>query len=318
MTMRVIAIELLIHLCWFPRVFATNARVSTNVQIEKEKERDEIQTESRWEERAIEVLEQMAMIGLIHTTLPTVVVECSSAQNRPVKDLGWNAAAQLYKQEQTANQKVQQLSRHINETRLCAQNILTHIKERNDTASKSLWETSAKSASEARQLAEEAASLTRDLVENLSEERKKKAAATIASHIKAQIGSNNWRTSRFHNAQKTTGAVLEKASNDSFSELSKLKSELRSFRWMAKRKAERLRKAAEVDVNQTTKYLRLAESYSSSSEEIKLLYAPLDEVAAFAKDEAIRFAQKASQEDLTYVQKKFVFSTCSSVPCRMQ
>merc|ERR550532_947656 len=145
------------------------------------------------------------MIGLIHTTPPTVVVECSSAQNRPVKDLGWNAAAQLYKQEQTANQKVRQLSRHINETRLCAQNILTHIKERNDTASKILWETSAKSASEARQLAEEAASFTRDLVENFSEERKKKAVATIASHIKAQIRTINWRTSQFNKSQKTTG-----------------------------------------------------------------------------------------------------------------
>ena len=300
MRMRVIVIELLIPICWFPRVFATNARVSTNVQIEKEKEREEIQTESRWEERAIEVLEQMAMIGLIHTTLPTVVVECSSAQNRPVKDLGWNAAAQLYKQEQTANQKVQQLSRHINETRLCAQNILTHIKERNDTASKILWETSAKSASEARQLAEEAASFTKDVVENLSEERKKKAVATIASQIKAQIRTINWRTSQFNNSQK---AILMKASNYQTIQLSNLKSKLRSFRREAKSKVDAVRRAAEVDVKKTIKYLRLAQSYSSSSQEIQSLYAPLDEVAAFAKDDAIIFAQKASQESLNYVQK---------------
>ena len=74
---------------------------------------------------------------------------------------------------------------------------------------------------------------------------------------------------------------------------------------MAKRKVDAVRKAAEGDVNQTLKYLHLAENYSSSSEEIQLLQAPLDEVAAFAKDEAIRSAQKASQESLSKVQKMF-------------
>ena len=72
---------------------------------------------------------------------------------------------------------------------------------------------------------------------------------------------------------------------------------------MAKRKVDAVRKAAEGDVNQTLKYLHLAENYSSSSEEIQLLQAPLDEVAAVAKDEAIKSAQKASQESLSKVQK---------------
>ena len=84
---------------------------------------------------------------------------------------------------------------------MCAGNILTSLKERNDTASESLWESSAKSAGEARRLADEAATFTKDLVENLSEERKEKAVATIASHIKAQISSNNWKVSQFHNSQ---------------------------------------------------------------------------------------------------------------------
>jgi len=272
--MRLIVIELLICLCWFPIVFPTNPRVSTNVQIGKEKEREvvkEIQTESTWEERMVEVLEQILKEKTPHTGRVK-----TSAENR---------------------QNVRQL---FNETRLGAQNILTHIKERNDTASKILWETSAKSTSEARQLAEEAASFTKDLVENLSEERKKKAVATIASQIKAQIRTINWRTSQFNNSQK---AILMKASNYQTIQLSNLKSKLRSFRREAKSKVDAVRRAAEVDVKKTIKYLRLAQSYSSSSQEIQSLYAPLDEVAAFAKEDAIIFAQKASQESLNYVQK---------------
>ena len=272
--MRLIVIELLICLCWVPIVFPTNPRVSTNVQIGKEKEREvvkEIQTESTWEERMVEVLEQILKEKTPHTGRVK-----TSAENR---------------------QNVRQL---FNETMLGAQNILTHIKERNDTASKILWETSAKSTSEARQLAEEAASFTKDLVRNLSEERKKKAVATIASQIKAQIRTINWRTSQFNNSQK---AILMKASNYQTIQLSNLKSKLRSFRREAKSKVDAVRRAAEVDVKKTIKYLRLAQSYSSSSQEIQSLYAPLDEVAAFAKDDAIIFAQKASQESLNYVQK---------------
>ena len=135
--MRMIIIELLINFCWFPITFATNPTVSTNVQIEKEKEREAvegIQTESTWEERAIEVLEQMLNEKI--DTPPPSVIKTSGGQNTET------------------GMKVRYLSWHVNETRICAQNILAHIKERNDTASKSLWETSAKSASEARQLAE--------------------------------------------------------------------------------------------------------------------------------------------------------------------
>ena len=75
--MRVSVIKLLIHLCWFPIVFASNPTVSTNVQIEKEKERElveEFQTESTWEEGMIEVLEEMI------DTPPTRLVK-TSAQN---------------------------------------------------------------------------------------------------------------------------------------------------------------------------------------------------------------------------------------------
>merc|ERR550517_447104 len=176
--------------------------------------------------------------------------------------------------------------------------------ELNDTASKSLWESAAKSAGEARQLAEEAASFTKDIVDNLSEETKDKAVATIASHIKAQIGSNNWRSSQFHNSQKTTGAVLMKASKDSSAELSNLKSDLRTFRLEANKKVDAVRETAENYVNQSIKYLHIAESYSSFSEEIKSLYSPY-KIALFAKDEAIAFAQHALQVSLIDVQKMF-------------
>merc|ERR1719184_406955 len=170
----------MIHLCWSLVVSANHPRVSPNVHIEKENNSQAIQTESSWRERAIEVLEEILKetIG----TPPTRAVKTSS-QNTEYRN----------------RQKVQYLSRHVNETRICAQNILAGMKERNDTASKSLWERSAKSGGEARQMAEDAASFTKDLVENLSDERKEKAVATIASHIKAQIGSNNWRISQFHN-----------------------------------------------------------------------------------------------------------------------
>ena len=181
--LRMIIIELLIHFCWFPITFATNPTVSTNVQIEKEKENEvveEIQTEPTWEERAIEVLEQ-----ILNETIKTPPrgAAKTSRQNRPGTDLYWNM--HLDRQKQAAKQKVFHLSGHVNLARICAQNILTQIKERNDTASKSLWERSGKSAGEARGLAEESASFTKDVVENLSEE---KAVSTIASHITAQIG----------------------------------------------------------------------------------------------------------------------------------
>jgi len=279
--------ELLIHLCWFPIILANHPTVSTGaVQIENENNSQEIQAESTWKVRLIEEVKQILREKI--NTPPTRAVKTSS-QNTEY----WN------------RQKVGHLSRQVNLTRMSAQNILAHIKERNDTASKSLWERSAKSAGEAKQLAEEAASFTKDLVQNLSEERKEKAVATIASHIKAQISSNNWRISQFHNTQKTTGAVLMRASKESFSEFSNMKSELRSFRREAKRKVDAVRQASEVYVNQTINYLHLAEHYSSYSEEIQSLYAPLDQVAAFAKDEAIRFAEKASQESLNDIQKKF-------------
>ena len=239
--MRMIIIELLINFCWFPITFATNPTVSTNVQIEKEKEREvveEIQIESTWEERMVEVLMQILKEKI--DTPPTGVVK-TSAQKR---------------------QKIQDLSRHVNGARLCAQNILTDIKEINDTASKIFWETSAKSASEAKQLAEEAASLTKDVVDNLSKE---KALATIASHITAQIGTNNRKTSQFYNSLKTTGIVLMKASNYQTIQLSNLESKLRLFRRDANRKVDAVRRSAEVYVKKTIKYLRLAQSYSSSS-----------------------------------------------------
>merc|ERR1711974_418458 len=261
-------------ICLFPIVFATNTRAMNSAQIKRDGlVVEENQTDARiWKERTIDILDQI-LREIIRTPPTATRAAKRSSQN-------------------TNRQKVQYLSRQINLTRICAQNILTGMKERNDTASKSLWERSAKSGGEARQLAEDTASFTKDVVENLSDERKEKAVATIASHIKAQIGSNNWRISQFHNSQKTTGAVLMRASQDSFSEISNLKSELRSFRIMAKRKVDAGGEASEIYVNQTIKYLHLAERYSSSSEEIQSLYAPLDQVAAFAKDEAIRFAEK--------------------------
>ena len=141
--------------------------------------------------------------------------------------------------------------------------------------------------------------MTKDVVDNLSKE---KALATIASHITAQIGTNNRKTSQFNDSLKTTGIVLMKASNYQTIQLSNLESKLRLFRRDANRKVDAVRRSAEVYVKKTIKYLRLAQSYSSSSEEIQSLYAPLDQLAAFAKDEAIRLAQRALQESLNYVK----------------
>ena len=290
--MRVIVTELMIYLHWSSMVFATNPIVSSNVQLEKENNSlslQEVQTsEFRWKEKAIGILE-----GMLREVINTPPKRSAKIWSNLQEDtMYW------------VRHEVRYLSRHINETRICAQKMLTHIKEINDTASKSLWETSAKSASEARQLAEEAASLTKNIVENLSEETKNKAVATIASQIKVQIGSNKWRSSQFHNSQKTTGAVLMKASKDSSSELSNLKSELGTFRSEAKKKVDAVRKTAEAYVNQSTKYLHIAKSYSSFSEEIQSLYSPY-KVALFAKDEAIAFAQHASQVSLIDFQKMF-------------
>ena len=290
--MRVIVIELMIYLYWSPMAFATNPAVSNNVQIEKENNSlsfQEVKTsESRWKEGAIDVLE-----GMLREVINTPPKRSAKIWSNLQQDtMYW------------IRHEVRYLSRHINETRVCAQNILSHIKELNDTASESLWESAAKSAGEARQLAEEAASFTKDIVDNLSQETKDKAVATIASHIKAQIGSNNWRSSQFHKSQKTTGAVLMKASKDSSAELSNLKSDLRKFRLEANKKVDAVRETAEVYVNQSIKYLHIAESYSSFSEEIKSLYSPY-KIALFAKDEAIAFAQHALQVSLIDVQKMF-------------
>jgi len=271
----------LIHICLFPIVFSNSYPESERHVME------EIQTEPSWEEKAIEVLEQILTSKIDQPPPSFVQFPSPSGQNNEV------------------GQKVRYLSRHVDEARLRAGNILAHIKERNATASESLWETSGKSAREARALAEYAASFTKDVVKNLSEEAEENAVKTIASHIKTQIGSNNYRISQFHNSQKTTGAVLVKASKNSSSQLSNLKSEITSFRSMAKRRVDAVRNSAEADLNQTIKYLHLAESFSSSSEEIQMLYAPLDEVAAFAKKEAVRHAHEAAQESLNDVQKKF-------------
>jgi len=271
-------------ICLFPIVFATITRAMNSAQIKRDGlVVEENQTDARiWKERTIDILDQI-LREIIRTPPTATRAAKRSSQN-------------------TNRQKVQYLSRQINLTRICAQNILSVMKERNDTASKSLWERSVKSGGEARQLAEDAASFTKDLVENLSDERKEKAVATIASHIKAQIGSNNWRISQFHNSQKTTGAVLMRASQDSFSEISNLKSELRSFRIMAKRKVDAVREASEVYVNQTIKHLHLAESYHSSSAEIRR-FQIIHEYALVAKDDAIRVAEKAVQESLDDIQK---------------
>ena len=267
--------RLVFHLCCFHVAFVANPSKSVRIVKEHNKRAvQEIEVDAAWTEKTIAGLEQ-----LLNET-----IETPPTRNR---------------------QRIQELSNHVNIIRTCAQNILTHIKERNETVSESLWASSASSASEAKQLAEEAASFTRNVVQELSEEKKEKAVDTIASHVKAQIASYKWRSSQFHNSQKYTSSVLIKASKDSLLEVSNLKSELRSFHQEARRKLEAMRKCAEVHINKTIKYLRLAENYSSSSEEIHSLYAPLEDIALVVKNEAISFAQKASQESLNSIQKMF-------------
>merc|ERR1711963_101149 len=206
-------------------------------------------------------------------------------------------------QDAERRQKAWYVSSYIDESRFHAQNILTHIKNRNATASKSLWETSARKASEARQLAEEAASLAKHVVANLSEEGKRKAGAAIASHIEHEIGSNNQRTALFYNQQKMVDGFLENASKEILAQNSSLKSELCSFQLMAKVKVDAAREIAEATVNQSVKYLRLAES---------LWYLPFSTKwtslvvnALNAKDEAVGNAREAFQESLNYVHEKF-------------
>jgi len=282
--MRVIVIELLIHLCWFPIIFA-------HYQESERQVMEEMQTEFTWEGRAVEVLEQI-LSSKLETPPPS-----------PTKP--------IYIEDR---RKIFQIEIYVKKAKHLARHILNHIKKRNATASKSLWETSSKSAREARQLAEEAASFTKDVFEKISEKRKMKAVAAISSHVEAEMRSNNRSTSQFHNSEETANAFLMKASKDSPAQLSNLTSELRSFQLMAKGKVDAVRKAAEADVNQTIEYLHLAQSlwFEPFSKKWTSLYIPhlrrrmsLDEVASFAKEEAIRRAREASQESLNDVQKKF-------------
>jgi len=306
-TMRVIVIELLFHLCWFPIAFADYheseggvifwlpseeevmlwlPKVFADYQESEGQVMEETETESTWEERAIEVLEQI-LSSKLETPPPIPTI---SFFEITLQDAEWR-------------HYFSHIEWNVKDARYHAQNLLSHIKKRNATASKSLWETSAKSAREARQLAEEAASFTKDVPENISEERKRKAVATIASHVEAQIGRNNRSTSQFYNSQKTADAFLVTASKDGSSQLSSLKSELDSFRLMAKVKVDAVSEALEDDVNQTIEYLHLAESLRS--EPLSEKWTFLEDVAAFAKEEAVRHAREASQESLNDVQNKF-------------
>jgi len=124
----------------------------------------------------------------------------------------------------------------------------------------------------------------------------------VATHIKADVGKTTKKVLRFHESQKLTDAVLLQAKKDSFSELSNLNSEIEDFRWKAKLQVDGMRESVQNYINQTIKYLHLAQRYSSLSPEAQ---SSLEEIALTTKAETVTFAQKSSQISLNQVQKMF-------------
>ena len=73
----------------------------------------------------------------------------------------------------------------------------------------------------------------------------------VESQIKADVGKTMKIVSRFPESHKLTDAVLMRAEEDSFSELSKLDSEIEDFRWKAKMQLDGMRESAQNYINQT-------------------------------------------------------------------
>merc|ERR1711962_1555519 len=237
----------------------------------------EIGSGLNWKEKVIEVLEEL--LGEKVRTPPASVVKEGGRR------LNWDRA--------------QNLSGQINVIRTGAQNIIAHIREINETASQLLWKRSVKSARESRKLAEEALNLTRMIVQGFSREN---TVDVVESQIKADVDKTMKIVSRFHDSHKLTDAVLMRAKEDSFSELSKLDSEIEDFRWKAKVQLDGMRESARNYINQTIKYLNLGQNYTSFSSEAR---SNFEEIAATTKAETISFVRTTSAIYLGQVRKMF-------------
>merc|ERR1711962_1898015 len=237
----------------------------------------EIGSDLNWKEQVIEVLEEL--LGEKVRTPPAPVVEEGGRR------LNWDRA--------------QTLSGQINATRTGAQNIIAHIREINETASQILWETSAKSARYSRTLAEEVLNITRMIVQGFSREN---TVDVVESQIKADVGKTMKKVSRFHESLKLTDAVLMRAREDRFSDLSKLDSEIEDFRWKAKMQLDGMRESAQNYINQTIKYLNLGQNYTYFSFEARPNF---EEIAATTKAQTISFVRATSAICLGQVKKMF-------------
>merc|ERR1712209_73176 len=237
----------------------------------------EIGSDLNWKEKVIEVLEEL--LGEKVRTPPAPVVEGDGRRlNR---------------------ERAQNLSGQINATRTGAQNIIAHIREINETASQLLWETSATSARYSRKLAEKALKVTRMIVQGFSREN---TVDVVESQIKADVDRTMKKVSRFHEAHKLTDAVLMRAKEDSFSELSKLDSEIVDFRWKAKAQLDGMRESAQNYLDQTIKYLNFGQNYTSFSSEAQ---SNVEEIAATTKAETISFVRTTSAICLGQVKEMF-------------
>ena len=242
-----------------------------------EQNETEIESNLTWKEKVIEVLEEL--LGEKVRTPPAPVVEGDGRRlNR---------------------EKAQNLSGQINATRTGAQNIIAHIREINETASQLLWERSATSARYSRKLAEKALKITRMIVQGFSREN---TVDVVESQIKADVDRTMKKVSRFHEAHKLTDAVLMRAKEDSFSELSKLDSEIEDFRWKANMQLDGMRESAQNYINQTIKYLNMGQNYTSFSLEAR---SNFEEISATTKTETISFVRTTSATCLGQVKKMF-------------
>ena len=242
-----------------------------------EQHETEIESNLTWKEKVIEVLEELLADKV--RTPPAPVVEGDGRRlNR---------------------EKAQNLSGQINATRTGAQNIIAHIREINETASQLLWERSATRARNSRKLAEKALNITRMIVQGFSREN---TVDVVKSQIKADVDRTMNKVSRFHESHKLTDAALMRAKEDSFSELSKLDSEIVDFRWKAKAQLDGMRESAQNYINQTTKYLSLGQNYTSFSSDAQ---SNFEERVATTKAETISFVRRTSATCLGQVKKMF-------------
>ena len=264
-----------LHLAWLPNISMGS---QTSALETKSNAVQEIQPDLSWKNKVIEVLEEFLREKI--KTPPATV-----------SGVGW----------QWTRRKALHLSRQINATRIWAQNILGLVREINETASQLLWERSAKSSRKSRQLAQEAANFTRSIVGKISKEKLTSwHAGMVTLQIQADIDETMKKISKFHESQNLSDAVLTKAEWESTKlhiintwpvEWDHVVPVWDSFRWQVKTEIDDMRKSLSPYINQTVRYLHLAQRYhGSSSSEIQ--YA-LDEKALTANDETINLAIKA-------------------------